>query len=171
MHLSTWPWDQPPDTICLEEPGLVDKDQDRVESLGMLTISWVTSDKQGFLLRTSAVRHPEYNKILRYAKMNKINTCMPCILHKSYPNKVQTNIYLVKKQKKDAVLGILATRNTSKGITSGGMMCPPSLSWATVEGQKVSPSYHPAMSMPGDRNDDQHSNQHQAPRCTKHRHK
>ena len=59
---------QPPDTICLEEPGLVDKDQDRVESLGMLTISWVTSDKQVFLLRTSAVRHPEYNKNLRYAK-------------------------------------------------------------------------------------------------------
>ena len=33
IHLAMY---QPPDTTCLEEPGLVDNDRDRVESLGML---------------------------------------------------------------------------------------------------------------------------------------
>lgn len=57
IHLAR---DQPRDTICLEEPGLVDSDQDRVESLGMLTISRVTSDKQdiaaNFSRKTSWIR-------------------------------------------------------------------------------------------------------------------
>lgn len=104
-HLSTWPWVQPQDTICLEAPGLVDKDQDRVESLGMLTISWVTSDKQGIAAANFSGKASWIQQNLRYAKINKMNTCISCIFYKSYPNKVQINIYLVKKQKKGRRFG------------------------------------------------------------------